>query len=152
MPGFSVTGPPDHGLYELNAPVHQYPQRRQEASRKCFVPASCRPLHLCNRAGREYTVPFGMPKWRIRMRTMMLLVCLLLAATFAAAQPVITGGPVNGASYALAGLPNAGIGQGSMFILFGRNMGPAVLRGVIAFPLEANLAGTSIRVKCKTSR
>ncbi|HYM11761.1 MAG TPA: hypothetical protein VEU62_13580 [Bryobacterales bacterium] len=70
----------------------------------------------------------------------------LLTAGFAAAQPVvITGGPVNAASYVLAGLPNASIAQGSMFIVFGQNMGPSPLRSATTFPLQANLAGTSIR-------
>lgn len=71
---------------------------------------------------------------------------LLLMAGIAAAQPVITGGPVNAASYALAGLPNASIAQGSMFVLFGRRMGPPALNIVSAFPLPTNLSGTTVRV------
>ena len=72
----------------------------------------------------------------------------LLAAGLAHAQPapVITGGPVNAASYVLAGLPNAGIAQGSMFILFGTNMGPGQQANAFTFPLPTTLAGTSIRV------
>ena len=81
------------------------------------------------------------------MRNMASVLGLLLIMTgLAAAQPVITGGPVNAASYALAGLPNANIAQGSMFIVFGQVLGPFPLRGVGAFPLPTNLGGTSIRV------
>ena len=80
------------------------------------------------------------------MRTLdRLLALFVFAAALATAQPVITGGPVNAASYALVGLPNASIAQGSMFIVFGRNMGPPALLKVSAFPLPANLGGTSIR-------
>jgi uncharacterized protein (TIGR03437 family) len=69
-----------------------------------------------------------------------------LLVGLAHAQPVITGGPVNAASYALAGLPNANIAQGSMFILFGRNLGPSTQANASSFPLPANLGGTSISV------
>src|SRR5436190_3568750 len=72
------------------------------------------------------------------------LVLLLIMTALAVAQPVITGGPVNAASYALASLPNASIAQGSMFILFDRNMGPPALLSASAFPLQTNLGPTSI--------
>ncbi|MGH9627953.1 MAG: hypothetical protein ACRD7E_06385 [Bryobacteraceae bacterium] len=68
-----------------------------------------------------------------------------LAAAFA--QPVVSsGGVMNAASYALPGLPNSGIAQGSMFIVFGSRLGPSALVQANSFPLLANLAGTSIRV------
>jgi hypothetical protein len=52
---------------------------------------------------------------------------VFLLAGLAQAQPgpTIIGGPVNAASYALAGLPNANIAQGSMFIVFRLILGPA---------------------------
>jgi uncharacterized protein (TIGR03437 family) len=62
------------------------------------------------------------------------------------AAPEITGGPVNAASYALNGLPNAGIAQGGMFVLFGRNLGPLEFQQVSAFPIPTQLGGTSVTV------
>jgi uncharacterized protein (TIGR03437 family) len=73
-------------------------------------------------------------------------ICFLWLAGVACAQPMITGGPVNAASYAIAGLPNANIAQGSMFILFGQNLGPAAQANASSFPLPSNLGGTSIGV------
>jgi uncharacterized protein (TIGR03437 family) len=54
----------------------------------------------------------------------------------------------NGASYTVAGLPNSGIAQGSIFVIFGDNLGPASIVQVSQFPLPttAGLAGTSVRV------
>jgi len=64
----------------------------------------------------------------------------------AAAQPVVDGGGVvNAASYALTGLPNSSIAQGSIFSVFGRAMGPAALQQA-GFPLPTQLAGTSVKV------
>lgn len=72
---------------------------------------------------------------------------LLAFAGLASAQaPRITGGPVNAASYVIAGLPNANIAQGSMFIVFGQNIGPSVQANASSFPLTATLGGTSISV------
>ena len=74
-------------------------------------------------------------------------VAVLLPA--ASAQPVVADlGILNGASYALPGLPNAGIAQGSIFIVFGQNLGPAAIVQVNKFPLPTSqgLAGTSIKV------
>jgi uncharacterized protein (TIGR03437 family) len=70
----------------------------------------------------------------------------LLPLAHVQSAPLITGGPVNAASYVIAGLPNAGIAQGSMFILFGQNVGPAKLASVFSFPLPNDLGGTSIQV------
>src|SRR5262249_29627148 len=77
---------------------------------------------------------------------------LLLSAGFAGAQPAITGGPVNAASFAILGLPNASIAQGSMVILFGRGLEPAMLASRSAFPLPTPLSGTCMRanVRCTT--
>lgn len=71
----------------------------------------------------------------------------VLAAALAHAQaPMITGGPVNAASYVIHGLPNANIAQGSMFILFGNNIGPPKIANAFNFPLPTTLSGTSIQV------
>jgi uncharacterized protein (TIGR03437 family) len=71
--------------------------------------------------------------------------CLATAA-FAQTPSIFNGGVVNAASYAIAGLPNSGIAQGGMFIVFGTNMGPATLQRANTFPLSTNLGGTSISV------
>ncbi|MCA2968680.1 MAG: hypothetical protein INH43_09205 [Acidobacteriaceae bacterium] len=68
----------------------------------------------------------------------------LLAAT-AAAQPVVTGA-LNTASYALSGLPNGSLAQGSMIAIFGRNLGPASIALAQSFPLPRNLGGTAARL------
>ncbi|MCU1259889.1 MAG: repeat containing protein [Bryobacterales bacterium] len=70
------------------------------------------------------------------------------AATAAAiyAQPVIgTGGIVNAASYAYSGLPNSGIAQGSLFLVFGSGLGPSTL-DLASVPLSSSFGGTSLTV------
>jgi len=52
---------------------------------------------------------------------------------------------VNAASYALDGLPNSAIAQGSMFVIFGSGLGPATLQQA-RFPLPVALGGTSVKV------
>jgi uncharacterized protein (TIGR03437 family) len=82
------------------------------------------------------------------MRTVWTLsVSLTLLTTAALAQPVVSaGGILNAASYALNGLPNSGIAQGSMFIVFGSGLGPATISQISSFPLPLSLAGTSMKV------
>ncbi len=60
-----------------------------------------------------------------------------------AAQPTAV---VNVASFANPNLPNGDIAQGSMFTVFGSNIGPASVQIVSAFPLPNELGGTSIQV------
>lgn len=55
-------------------------------------------------------------------------------------------GVVNNASYAPAGLPNASIAQGSIFAIFGDNLGPATLAQQPSYPLQKTLGGTSVKV------
>ena len=62
----------------------------------------------------------------------------------ARAQPVVNG-VANVASFALSGLPHAGIAQGSIFTVFGERMGPASLQLATSFPLPRELGGTSMR-------
>ncbi len=59
---------------------------------------------------------------------------------------VNSGGILNAASYALPGLPNSGIAQGSMFVVFGQRLGPATLQQATSFPRPVQLGGTSISV------
>jgi uncharacterized protein (TIGR03437 family) len=64
-------------------------------------------------------------------------------------QPVIgNGGIVNAASYTPDGLPSSGIAQGSLFVLFGRNLGPNRLVTADRYPLPSTsgLGGTTVRV------
>jgi uncharacterized protein (TIGR03437 family) len=70
-------------------------------------------------------------------------VLALLAS--AKAQPVVNG-VANVASFALSGLPHAGIAQGSIFTVFGDRMGPSSLQLAASFPLPRELGGTSMRV------
>jgi uncharacterized protein (TIGR03437 family) len=75
------------------------------------------------------------------------MLSLVMTATAVAAAPSITAaGIVNAASYAPPGLPGSNIAQGSLFIIFGTNMGPANLQQAGSFPLPTNLGGTSITV------
>ncbi len=66
-----------------------------------------------------------------------------LSAAVAFAQPVV-GGILNAASYALPGLPNSGIAQGSLFTVFGTGFGSAT--PAPAFPLPISTANTSVQV------
>jgi uncharacterized protein (TIGR03437 family) len=63
------------------------------------------------------------------------------------AQPVLSPA-VNAASYSLPGLPNSSIAQGSMFILFGSNLGRVSDLSTLRFPLPTSegLQGTTIQV------
>ena len=75
-----------------------------------------------------------------------LLATALSCASLAQAQPAITN-VTNAASYAATGLPGAGIAQGSIFVIFGRNMGPAALvQSGLPRPTAAGLAGTRVRI------
>lgn len=72
---------------------------------------------------------------------------LAIVAASAVAQPSIgPGAIVNAASYAAAAMPNAGIAPGSLFIVFGNNMGAAGLHTAAGFPLPIQLNGSSMRV------
>jgi len=68
-------------------------------------------------------------------------------AISAAAQPSINAnGIVNVASYAIPGLPNSSIAQGSIFVIFGKNIGPATLAQASSFPIPTVLGGTSVKI------
>lgn len=75
---------------------------------------------------------------------------LLLLVLSLSAQPVVNaGGVVNAASYTPVGLPDYGIAQGSIFMVFGTAMGPPQFAEAPGFPLQTELAGTSINVTVK---
>lgn len=65
--------------------------------------------------------------------------------SFLQAQPRI-GGVVNGASFALAPLPNGAIARGSIFTVFTSAAGPATIARASSLPLPTQVGGTSIRV------
>jgi uncharacterized protein (TIGR03437 family) len=70
----------------------------------------------------------------------------LLGAVCYAQQPILYNhATVNAASYAPFGLPNGAIARGSVFTVFGENLGPAQ-SPALAFPLSATLGGVSISV------
>ena len=60
------------------------------------------------------------------------------------AQPTIKSF-LNNASYIVPPLPGSSIAQGSIFAIFGDNMGPAALVQA-GFPLPTDLSGTSLRI------
>jgi uncharacterized protein (TIGR03437 family) len=58
---------------------------------------------------------------------------------------------LNAASYAQQGLPNSDIARGSVFVVFGSDLGPADLVQAAGFPLQTSLGGTSIRITVGTT-
>lgn len=56
------------------------------------------------------------------MKKNVLLIGLLLLATALHAQKPTVASMVNAGSYAVGGLPNAAVAQGSLFVLFGTNI------------------------------
>jgi uncharacterized protein (TIGR03437 family) len=76
-----------------------------------------------------------------------LALIFLMVATSALAQPVIYSRSVyNAASYIPAGIPAGAIAQGSVFTLFGANLGPTTGVSASSFPLNNSLSGVSINV------
>ncbi len=78
------------------------------------------------------------------------LLPLLLPAGLWGQQPILYHrGAVNAASLAPFGLPNAPIARGSVFSIFGENLGPATPQTVSAFPLTSTFGGVSLAVTQK---
>ncbi|MDE3195631.1 MAG: hypothetical protein KGN84_04765, partial [Acidobacteriota bacterium] len=75
---------------------------------------------------------------------------LMLAAAggIALAQtPTIDpGGVVNVASYAYSALPSGGIAQGSIFGIFGKNLGPTPYAQATGYPLPTSLSNVTVKV------
>jgi uncharacterized protein (TIGR03437 family) len=71
------------------------------------------------------------------------------ASKAVAAPPVVNpGGVLNAASYAPDGMPNWGVAQGSLFVVFGTDLAaPGLHSG--SYPLPTDLQGTSMRVTVK---
>ena len=70
--------------------------------------------------------------------------CCALCASPAFAQTPVLKAVLNNASYTPTGLPNSNIAQGSIFVLFGTNLGTS--SPAPKFPLSTALNGTSITV------
>ena len=71
----------------------------------------------------------------------------LMAAAMAMAQPsVAKNGILNAASVAYVGLPNSSIAQGSIFSIYGTNLGPTTNPSQTSFPLQATLGDVSVTV------
>jgi uncharacterized protein (TIGR03437 family) len=67
------------------------------------------------------------------------------------AQPTVaSGGVLNVASYSYPPLPGGSIAQGSMFTVFGGNMG-TTFTGSLSFPLKTSMLNTSIKVTSGTT-
>jgi len=73
------------------------------------------------------------------------LCALAAAAGLVYGQPVISN-VENGATYIVAGLPNAGIAQGSIFIIKGSNLGPGTISIAQNAFQNTSLSGTSVSV------
>jgi len=79
-----------------------------------------------------------------------LLLFLLPAEGLWGQQPILYHrGAVNAASLAPFGLPNAPIARGSVFSVFGENLGPATAQIVSAFPLSPTFGGVALSVTQK---
>src|SRR5580704_10462837 len=83
---------------------------------------------------------------RVVYWAMRAVLLVLAASALFAQQPILYSRTTyNSASYAPFGLPNAAIARGSVFTIFGENLGPAQ-SPALSFPLSATLGGVSISV------
>jgi len=82
----------------------------------------------------------------MRARLIQVLTLYALLGGVACAQPTIEGPVLNAASYTLPGLAAFGVAQGSMFVVFGRNLGPRGIYQAESWPLPKDLLGTSLKV------
>jgi uncharacterized protein (TIGR03437 family) len=88
-------------------------------------------------------------KIKMKLRVRLFPMALLLAALPAALQAqtaIFPHGIVNAGNFAPPGLPNGAIARGSIFSIFGTNIGPATGVQVSSFPIATTLAGVSIQV------
>lgn len=76
--------------------------------------------------------------------TFRILATSALAVCAASAQPTVSA-VLNNASYALSGLPNSAIAQGSLMAIFGTNLATGNMTAT-SFPLQANMGGTTVRI------
>jgi len=84
-----------------------------------------------------------------RIAVLLVITAVMTISAQAQAPTIASDGIRNGASYTIAGLPNSGVAQGSIFVIFGDNLGPASIVQVSDFPLPTappGLANTSVRI------
>lgn len=74
------------------------------------------------------------------------LLCAFLTPAFAQLPLIYNRSVFNAASYIPAGVPAGAIAQGSIFTVFGANMGPATAATPTTFPLQTTLSGVAINV------
>ena len=109
--------------------------------------------------GRYWFLGFRLPPSSVKIlqdhkgmhRTILALSLTVLSASaqfnFNYGAPIINnGGVVNAASFAPPGLSGGSIAQGSIFSIFGQQLGPPTLAQVSRFPLSTTLAGVSVQV------
>src|SRR4051812_30982722 len=87
----------------------------------------------------------------LRCRLVSLLLCgvlttLLIPASLEAAPLISPKGIVNAATFSPPLLPGGAIAQGSIFSIFGAEIGPTTAASAIAFPLQTSMSGVSIKV------
>lgn len=84
----------------------------------------------------------------MRKTGLQFLACFAFLTGILAAQTPTFTGIVNPASNLPPGVPNYGIAQGSIFVIYGSNLGPAALvqAASATLPTTAGLAGTSVSI------
>ena len=75
-----------------------------------------------------------------------LLACIFAGCAVAQPPIVYNRAILNGASFAPQGVPGGAVAQGSIFSIFGSNLGPASGVRATTYPLANTLAGASITV------
>ena len=75
-----------------------------------------------------------------------LLILLGCSDTLPALPRIFPNGIVNGAGFVRPGLPGGKIARGSIFSIFGSDLGPEAGAEVSSFPLRTSLAGVSVKV------
>jgi len=79
-------------------------------------------------------------------RTVRISVFVIAFVAIAVAQPQIAAnGVLNAASNAFVGLPNSSIAQGSIFSIYGTNLGPKSSPALV-YPLQTTLGGVSVQI------
>lgn len=74
------------------------------------------------------------------------LLFLLASLSLAATPQLQPGAVVNGASFAVNGAPHSAIAQGSLFSVFGVDVGPTPAVKAAEFPLPTQLGGVTVKV------
>src|SRR5580698_7955893 len=103
---------------------------------QCHTPSIFRKFTRRENMTQSFVVP------RIACLALVALVPPSAPNLFAANPAIAANGVKNAASYANPALPNGAIAQGSIFNVFGANMGPTSLAYASTLPLPTTLSGT----------